>query len=289
MRQDLDRPSDRAAGGRGRRPGAVPGPRRRPRQAPGPARAAPGAAGGVPGPVRVAGPEADRVRHGRGVPPGAPARRRRCRPAAEGPGRAGASRAPPGRRDRQPLPASALRRAAAAARDRRGDGARPGTADRRRAGLDARRLAPGRGAAGHARPAGEQGDLDPVRHPRPVPGLGRGRSGRRGLPGPDRGTRDRGRDHQDSAAPLHPGPGLSDPGAGGRAAGGPDPAPRRGADGGEYPARLPVPSPLPPLPGTRRAGHLPHWRPRAGPTRVRTGAARRAGPAAGARFAAGRS
>ena len=145
LRQDDDRPDGDAHGRADGRRDPLPRPgARRPRAA----RAAPDAArhaDHLPGSVRVARPALPRPRHGRGAAADPRRRaaggraRRRVRDALE---RAGlhAARAVP-----RPLPARAVGRPAPARRDRRGAGARAEAADRRRAGVDARRV----GARGH--------------------------------------------------------------------------------------------------------------------------------------------
>ena len=166
LRQDLDRPGDRPAGGAGGRPGAVPrgGRHARPRR-----RALRQLRREIQvvfqDPFESLDPRLtafDTVEESLLVHRLGGTARRAARAGAAALEQVGLH---PGRADRPPLPAPALRRPAAAAGDRRGHGPRPGPADRRRASLDARRLAAGRDPAAHARPARAARGIDPVRYP----------------------------------------------------------------------------------------------------------------------------
>ena len=129
------------------------------------------------------------------------------RPRGEGARGAGARRPDAARPVHRPLPARAVRRPAPARGDRRQPGARPQAAGRRRAGLDARRLRPGRHPAPARRPARGR-DGHPDDHPRPVDGGPFRRPHRRHVPGPDRrgGAGQGGR--AEPAAPVHQGADL---------------------------------------------------------------------------------
>ncbi len=167
--------------------------------------AAPQAADDLPGPVRVPGSPVPRPGcRGRAD---AGARYRRVPRRAPGPGhqRPGTGRAGPGRAVPGAPPARAVRRPAAAGHDRRGSGAGPGPAARRRARLDAGRVGPGRRAfaAGWAAPG--RGHGHPHDHPRPVHGRALRRPYRGHVPGPDRGAGPGAGCGPQPAASLHPG------------------------------------------------------------------------------------
>ena len=169
---------------------------------------------------------------------------------------AGAGGPAPGRDVPGPLPARAVRRPAAAGRDRDRARARPAAAARRRAGLDAGRLGPGRRAVAAGQPAPGRRHGHPDDHPRPVHGGALRRQDRGHVPRPDRRARHRQRGRPQPAAPLYQGAAV------GRAqarpaghVGAADPH-RRDARPGRRPARLPVPSALP-----DRGGSVPDRRP----------------------------
>ena len=110
----------------------------------------------------------------------------------------------PGRPVRATLPARAVRRPAAAGRDRPRAGARPRVHRGRRAGVDARRVDPARRAQPARRPAarGAGWACCTSRTTSPRPALLR--RDPRDVPGRDRRTRPGGRCHPRPAAPLHP-------------------------------------------------------------------------------------
>ena len=115
-----------------------------------------------------------------------------------------ARRPDPARALHRPLPARALRRAAPAGRDRREPGARPRAARRRRAGVDARRLGPGRDPRPSSTGSASTGLARPDDHPRPLDGRPLRRPDRGDVPGPDRRGGADARGDREPAAPVHP-------------------------------------------------------------------------------------
>ena len=170
---------------------------------------------------------------------GSKAERAATRPRCARPRRALAAGALP-----RPLSARALGRPAPARGDRRGARPRAGRARRRRAGLDARRLGPGRRPQRARRPA-RAGSRDPDDHARPLHG-GPLRAADRGhVPRPHRRGRACGVGRAEPAAPVHEGAALGRPAARpARPAAASDP-PGRDAGRRVHPERLPLPSALP--------------------------------------------
>ena len=131
----------------------------------------------------------------RRVPRGA-ARRARPRAARDG-------RPRPRRAVRRQVPAPALRRPAAARRDRARAGGGADGADRRRADVDARRLDPHRDPEPDARPEGARAARVPLRHARSRERALRRRHGARHVRGPDRRGRAGRAGAAGAAAPVH--------------------------------------------------------------------------------------
>ena len=157
----------------------------------------------LPGPLQLHQSQADDLRHRRRAARG---QQRLLERAREGRARhQGDQRGRPAAGDRVPLPlpARALRRAAAARLHRRRHRARAGRDRRRRAGGQPRRLHPQRHPQAHGRAEGEARRHLHLHHPRPLAGLGDQRPHRRHVPGAHRrDRRDRGGRRQ-PAAPVH--------------------------------------------------------------------------------------
>ena len=224
-----------------------------------PAPAGPAApADGVPGPVRVAGPEMGRPGPGRRTADRLPGRRP-GRPAPAGRRGARARRARPGQPRPPPAP-GAVRRPGPAGGDRPGGGAVPGPDHLRRAGLLPGRADPGPGAQPVRAAAHRARPVLPVHRPRPGPGQAGERPGGGHVPGQAVRGRAGGGGLPGAAAPLHAG--AARLGAQHRARG----CPHRGHDQRraavtDPPAqRLPVPHPVPARRRTLRGAGAAHAR-----------------------------
>ena len=219
--------------------GALPGQRPRRPEGPPAARGAPLAADGLPGPVRLAGPQVAGLRPRRG----AARRLRRGHTRGAPPARArGAGHRRPGpRRVRQAPPAPAVGRPGPARGHRPRAHARPRPDHLRRGGVIARRADPGAGPQPLRAPARGARALLPVHRPRPRAGQAGLRSRRGDVPRPPVRARPRRGALPRALPPLH------------RGAAGLDPQPRsRGAQGGPDRAISgDPPSPIDPPSGCR--------------------------------------